>query len=60
MSTKGSPSQEEKPTKKRLNVRTRDDVELLKIILDEDLNLKKKVLRFIQKNYPKAVGTEVK
>ena len=36
--------------------RGRDDLELLKIILDEDPALKKRVIKFMQKNYAKVMG----
>jgi hypothetical protein len=35
-------------------IRTENDLELLKIILDENRDLKEKVLTFMRKNYAKA------
>ena len=44
------------PALKKKGLRTNDDLDLLRMILDENPDLKKKVIRFMQKNYAKAVA----
>ncbi len=41
-------------------IRTQNDLELLKIILDSNPDLKKKVLRFMKKNYAKVIPRDAK
>ena len=42
--------------KKIPRVRSENDLELLKVILDSNPELKKKVIRFMQKNYSKVLS----
>ncbi len=42
--------------KKGEKARAANELELLKLILDSNPNLKKKVIRFMQKNYSKAIA----
>ena len=46
--------------KKGNRSRTSNDLELLKIILDSDPALKRKVIRFMQKNYSKVIAQNSK
>jgi len=46
--------------KKGTKSRTTNDLEMLKMILDSDPALKRKVIRFMQKNYSKVLGQSPK
>jgi hypothetical protein len=46
--------------KKSGKSRSTNDLEVLKIILDSDPALKKKVIRFMQKNYSKVMNQNTK
>jgi hypothetical protein len=48
------------PLSGRKKMRASDELELLKLILDENLELKKKILRFIQKNLGKTSSVSSK
>jgi hypothetical protein len=43
--------------KKSSKSRSSNDLEVLKMILDSDPALKKKVMRFMQKNYSKVISS---
>lgn len=53
MATKDSKQNTEK---KDGRARSTNDLEVLKMILDADPALKRKVIRFMQKNYSKVLG----
>lgn len=53
-------SKNSKPPKKNARPRTANDLELLKTILDEEPELKRRVLLFMQKNFAKAIGQNSK
>lgn len=55
MATKDSKQDKQEQSKKNSRPRTSNDLELLKIILDSDPALKRKVIRFMQKNYSKVI-----
>ena len=46
--------------KKGVKARAADDLDLLKVILDSDPALKRKVMRFMQKNYSKVAALSSK
>jgi hypothetical protein len=46
--------------KKSNKARSSNDLEVLKLILDSDPALKKKVMRFMQKNYSKVLAQSTK